>query len=299
MEGAGGTTRVARPITRRSPLLLTAFAPAPHSHLEGSVAERPWLRGLPEIPKLRLGTIVSERVHGDRYQGRAGRLLARSESVSEPKRPSRYLTELGIIVAGILLALAADSLWNSRQDGQRERQYLASLANELQTADSVLGLIVTQDSSSLAERAITIRALTSPDEPAPDGWADGLGVRLEEAAFGTGTIVTLVETGDINLIRSLEVKLKVGELYSVLGIHMPRVRFFEELLLQYNADYVRIIVEAREAVSLEDLRANTALITTMLNTQTAARLRVELHREIRLRVAGLLGAVRSELEATG
>lgn len=43
-----------------------------------------------------------------------------------------FITELLLIVAGILIALAADSWWQSRQDRQTEQAYLSALKAELE-----------------------------------------------------------------------------------------------------------------------------------------------------------------------
>ncbi len=212
-----------------------------------------------------------------------------------PARVARYLTELGVIILGILLALSADAFWESRQERQREHQYLNALAAELQAADSVLQFIIHSDSMVAAEREITIRVLTSPDTPAPADslWERGLGVRFEEASFVTGTIATLIQTGDINLIRSQPLQLQIGDLYSVLGNHAPRLRFIEELLLQNFAEFVRL--QMGGVRSLEAMRTESDFVALTVNTQVFTGLRLDLHRQIVRRVETLMATVQFEL----
>ena len=212
-----------------------------------------------------------------------------------PARVARYLPELGVIVLGILLALSADAFWESRQERQREYQYLEALSAELQAADSVLRFIVRSDSVVMAERRVALRVLlsTGTPDPADSLWGHGLGVRFEEASFVTGTIATLVQTGDINLIRSQQLQLRVGDLYSVLENHKPRLRFIEELLLQNFAALVRL--DAGGVRSLQQMRDSPDFVALTRNTQVFTGLRLDLHQQIALRVESLMASVESEM----
>lgn len=173
-----------------------------------------------------------------------------------------FFAEVLVIISGVLLALAADFFWERRQESQKEHQYLETLATELQAADSVLKFIIDFDSTRVARHAIAIRVLMSTEPPAPADslWGQGLGVALEDASFVTGTTATLVQTGDINLMRPQVLRTQVGDLYSVLETHTPRLRFVEELLLQNFAHLVRLQLEGGQ--SLEAMRANADYVAT-------------------------------------
>ena len=63
------------------------------------------------------------------------------------RRGAHHLVEVVVIIAGVLLALTADSVWQRWQDEQRELQYLQDLGSELASADSVLSVIIAYDSA--------------------------------------------------------------------------------------------------------------------------------------------------------
>ena len=86
------------------------------------------------------------------------------------------LAQLGIIVAGVLIALAAQALWNNAQDRARERDYLAQL------------------------RVDWSRVRTSLTD-----WRPVI-----------GTLRTLMATGDIRLIRDGELRTAIIEHFAFI-----------------------------------------------------------------------------------
>ena len=112
----------------------------------------------------------------------------------------RALTvELVIVVAGVLIALAADSWWDARDDDQRADAYLLALETDFSMAQRELDIAIDGYSRTLTlatEFLTYVQAAEQPDGPAPDPWA-GDDVRFFPPF---GTIDALLTTGDIALL---------------------------------------------------------------------------------------------------
>jgi hypothetical protein len=112
----------------------------------------------------------------------------------------RALTlELVIVVAGVLIALAADSWWDARDDDQRTDAYLMALEADFSMAQRELDVAIDGYSRVLTlttEFLTYVQAAERPDGPAPDPWA------VDDVRFFPpfGTIDALLTTGDIALL---------------------------------------------------------------------------------------------------
>lgn len=115
------------------------------------------------------------------------------------------LGELALIVAGVSLALAADSLWDFRQDRASEREYLAQLITDLgenrQRLEDALALERQQQAA--AAKVLDALAAGSPltAQTARQWLIDERGLYYADPRLITGTLSALVQNGDLRLIR--------------------------------------------------------------------------------------------------
>lgn len=124
------------------------------------------------------------------------------------RRIGRLLVELGVVVLGVLIALAADSWWQNREEASRELAYLEAIrADMIQTLDT-LEVTMAFNSEKLARATGVYEGLSDRSKP------DSLVVSFDFINFyppslATGTIDALIMSGSISLIRSEEVRAQV------------------------------------------------------------------------------------------
>jgi len=117
--------------------------------------------------------------------------------------------QLLTIVTGVLVALAAQSLWNRRQDSEREREYLTQLRADLaQTSARVAESITTQE-ITVHKLGRLRQALHSTDDAPPDSVRVWVRHRMATADFTTSTLDALLQTGDVNLIADDSLRLAI------------------------------------------------------------------------------------------
>lgn len=129
-------------------------------------------------------------------------------------RVRRVLGELVVIVVGVLIALAADSWWQERGDRGREVGYLRALRAELMETQRRLEESLAIDSvyslqaSSLVE---FLRGAGPSSVPADSirAWSQSLAYSpFNSTAASLGA---LLQTGDINLVRSPGLRAEIAE----------------------------------------------------------------------------------------
>jgi hypothetical protein len=116
--------------------------------------------------------------------------------------------EFLLIVAGVLSALMVDAAWQSHLDRDREREYLRQLrADAVENRARLMAAHDLEDDQRRRARAM-VAALRTRQPLDPDSaaaWMDvGSGQSFpwySDPRLATGTMVALVETGDLNLIR--------------------------------------------------------------------------------------------------
>lgn len=118
---------------------------------------------------------------------------------------ARLSAELVVIVAGVLIALAAENGWGSLQDRRFEVAALESLRAELEAAEAQLTEYVTRDSTIMRHADRILNRTAMP--------ADSLALRVSRM-FNTIpdevrllTLDELVGTGRLHLFRSRELRL--------------------------------------------------------------------------------------------
>ena len=129
----------------------------------------------------------------------------------------RLAAEFAVIVVGVLVALAVDAAREARDERTQEAVYLEQLRADLAaTADSLAKAIsVEQRARQSADRAIS--ALNSIRLPASDSLASWTAAATNSSAafYPTmGTVTALVESGELRLIRDVDLRQGILEYHS-------------------------------------------------------------------------------------
>lgn len=112
----------------------------------------------------------------------------------------RLIAELAVIVAGVLMALAADSWWEQRKERRRANAYLRQLLVDLRSTErQIQGAIAGDTKTSEAANRIIGRAYRGRYVP-----TDSLDLPIGYHQFRplTGTLTAIVQGGDLRLLDS-------------------------------------------------------------------------------------------------
>ncbi len=128
--------------------------------------------------------------------------------MSSSSRARRAVAEFLLIVAGVSVALTADSVWDYRQDRMAETEYLAQLRTDLAETRQRLTDARTLEQQQHAAGVAALSALASAEVVSPDSarsWLiDRRGLYYSDPRPITGTLSALVQTGDLRLIRAAD-----------------------------------------------------------------------------------------------
>ena len=126
--------------------------------------------------------------------------MSRFESLDWP----RLLSELVVIVLGVLLALGADSLWQSRSDRVRESQILSDLFVEFQSNAELLAEDIDANRAS-HHMATRLSQVLKGEAAASGGELSALQVGMWDGGRfdpETGALRSVIDGGDLRLIRN-------------------------------------------------------------------------------------------------
>jgi hypothetical protein len=112
----------------------------------------------------------------------------------------RLFAELAVIVAGVLIALAADAWWERRLEREEARDYLQQLLVDFQETEQRLHGTIAGDSTTLESVSRVIDRALRGNFPPPDSL--DLPTRYNQFEPLTGTLTALIEGGDLRLIRN-------------------------------------------------------------------------------------------------
>lgn len=116
------------------------------------------------------------------------------------KRIKGLLLELGAVFFGVLIALAADSMWETRQEHQRELDYVRALVVDMTAArDTLITSIGQAEEGGDAYARLLSRAVWG--SPNAEGAPLDSVPTFPVVFLPTGTLDALITTGDVNLIR--------------------------------------------------------------------------------------------------
>jgi hypothetical protein len=126
---------------------------------------------------------------------------------------SRLIAEFLLIVAGVTVALGADSLWSLRQDHARESEYLEQLSADLAENRARLDAAILDEETLGAAALAALEALARESPIAADSaraWlVERRGFMYSDPRLLTGTFSGLIESGDLRLIRDPDVRKSI------------------------------------------------------------------------------------------
>lgn len=141
---------------------------------------------------------------------------------------SRLLAELAVIVAGVLIALAANSWWERRQEQNHAREYLEQLLVDVQTTERRLRSIIDTETQRLeAVSSVISRAFSGP-WPQPDSVELPTGYDYFEPLMGT--LTALIQSGDLRLLRSDSIRFELIALSALIHETETGLRHTESLI---------------------------------------------------------------------
>jgi hypothetical protein len=140
----------------------------------------------------------------------------------------RLFAELAVIVAGVLIALAANSWWERRQEQNHAREYLEQLLVDVQTTEQRLRSIIDTETQRLETvNSIIGRAFGGP-WPQPDSLELPTGYDYFEPL--TGTLTALIQSGDLRLLRSDSIRFELIALAALIRETETGLRHTESMI---------------------------------------------------------------------
>jgi hypothetical protein len=167
-----------------------------------------------------------------RYQIAAGppeqaARLAEADTRSRWRGGARwFLAEFLVVVSGVLVALALQAWYNGRQNAGAERAYLAQLDADLAATDRALRDALHGDSLIVVANSRLVRALYRQGPLSADSARSWLHWQLgwfSDPRPVLGTVTTLIETGDIRLIRNAELRSQIVAYASLMATDMEEL----------------------------------------------------------------------------
>jgi hypothetical protein len=131
-----------------------------------------------------------------------------------------FAGEFIVVVSGVLAALAMQSWYQARQDRDAERVYVEQLQSDLDASMLMLRTAIAEDSLRAAANAWLLDALHQSATTSPDSTEVWLRYRLgyySDPRPVLGTVNTLIETGDIKLIRDAQLRSRIVAYASLMA----------------------------------------------------------------------------------
>jgi hypothetical protein len=156
----------------------------------------------------------------------------------------RAFGELVLIVAGVLIALGAESAWEDRGEGIRANAYLEALHSDMAQARTQVEAVISATQIQLELTDSILDGLRGVDGGSEflDRGSHALGGVL---ILPTGTLDALLETGDVNLL-SPELRAAVVATHSILRRVEGLADDYRTAALENLTRYL----EARETLAL-------------------------------------------------
>ena len=131
-----------------------------------------------------------------------------------------FAGEFLVVVAGVLAALAMQSWYQASRDAKAANVYLAQLQSDLEASEQMLRTAVMEDSLRAAANGWLLDALHAREIPSADSSKSWLRFRLgfySDPRPVLGTVNTLIETGDIRLIRNAQLRSQIVAYASLMA----------------------------------------------------------------------------------
>lgn len=220
----------------------------------------------------------------------------------------RLIAELAVIVAGVLIALAANSWWERRQESRRAEEYLQQLLSDFRQTQRQIQNTIAGDTRKFESASGVIDRASHGRFPP----ADSLELPTGYDFFSppTGTLTALVQGGDLRLLESDTLRFELVA-YSALIDDIEIVLRHTETMIWNSTERV-ILGRARHSYSASRRAANDGSgwgqvdvagtlndpeVISALQLQTAAsQIRLFNLRRLEKPTARLIGLIQAELQ---
>ena len=209
--------------------------------------------------------------------------------ISEHGGWSGALREFGIIVAGVLCALAAQAWWDGHQERGRERDYLRQILADTRENERRLDEAIEHDSGSREAASRVLDALTRGGEPAAaDSVVEWMGRAASASDFRAvaGNYRALLGTGELRLVRNDSLRVLLAAYSSAVDIEADRQRLFRETMTGLAMPMARGLPFMRRAL-LGDIRASEVDVPRLQGDGDAAAVLFAVHAAYSNRVNGM------------
>lgn len=151
--------------------------------------------------------------------------------MSRGERYQRVGTELVVIVAGVLIALAAQALAQDWSERRREQAFLVDLLEEFRLNETQLQKDLEETNHALAS-AVLWRKLSPASGSSADSSAALYAASLNPARFDpfSGSLRSLIDGGDLGLIRNRQLRAALAGW---------RDRTQEQMMTSFSVDVIR------------------------------------------------------------
>jgi hypothetical protein len=189
--------------------------------------------------------------------------------------------EFAVIVTGVLVALGAQAWWESREERQREQEYLRQLLSEIRVNEARLVDAIRQDSvgGAAVDRALEVIDGNGPLPPADSmvSWVSRAGSASDFKPL-SGTYRALLGTGDLRLVRNDSLRALIVTYAAAMDQEDARLLQYREVMLQSVGTLARSMPFMRTAfrggpdprrVDFAALRADPGAATLAFTLQAA------------------------------
>lgn len=205
----------------------------------------------------------------------------------ERGRAVRLAAELAVIVAGVFLGLAADSWRESRVERGRVAAYLRALGADVSSSIENLDAAIRADSAEFAQKGVLLDLLRGKTPPDGPEWRRLLGFGGSDVVLQTGTVRSLIGTGDIRLIESEQLRAAIVSLAGSLDTNTDAIRIADQNDWSSVQDGIRAIEAIAfaagrpDTVPLASYRGSPALSAAYANHRGTVRNHLFFLRDLR------------------
>jgi hypothetical protein len=155
--------------------------------------------------------------------------------------------EFVLIVAGVLVAMAANSWWESRRDHTREETYVIQLladtrANQVRVDSALAADSVAQRSTGRLLGTLSGTVASPPRDSTARGIQGADAFSSPDFRPLLGTYTALLETGDLQLLDSPDLRFRLVAYQSSLESVRETMRHTAETLERYEDGYYRAVL---------------------------------------------------------
>ena len=146
----------------------------------------------------------------------------------------RLAAEFLVIVVGVLVALGADAAWDRTGERTREAAYLSQLEGELRITQAGVATALAQEALRLDRSDAFLAAMDHGELAASDSvdvWFDDM-PRSSLYSPSLSTPATLAATGDLELIRSAEIRTTIVEIGRAISVYNRTMDLSDGMLIR-------------------------------------------------------------------